>query len=180
MQIGRHELVIRGAPRCARVVHENMHLRLALLDRIRESVAACLRLCNSQANQPGVPIQTSVNRRRLSRRYGTYADVRDNVVAAPGTLLRQRLGHLCRVRTMLACTSYALDDLGLTSLSCFSLRDAMYTLAPFCTYADAIILPMPEPPPVTTAVRVTLSALACYFSVKSTHLLYPSRRTVKA
>lgn len=27
----------------------------------------------------------------------------------------------------------------------------MYTFAPFCTNADAIILPMPDPPPVTTA-----------------------------
>ena len=167
MQIARYELVIRRAPRCAGVVHEDMHLRLALLDRIRESVAAGLRLCNNQANQPGVPIQTSVNRRRLSRRYGTYADVRDNVVAAPGTLPRQRLGHLCRVRAMLACTSCTLDDLGLTSLSCFSLRDAMYTLAPFCTYADAIMLPMPEPPPVTTAVRRIFLASARYRTRKT-------------
>jgi hypothetical protein len=40
-----------------------------------------------------------------------------------------------------------------TSLSCSSLRDAIYTLAPFCTYAEAIIVPMPDPPPVTTAVH---------------------------
>ena len=45
----------------------------------------------------------------------------------------------------------------LTSLSCFSFRDAMYTLAPFWTYAAAIMVPMPDPPPVTTAVKLRVS-----------------------
>lgn len=41
---------------------------------------------------------------------------------------------------------------GRTSFSCFSFLAAMYTLPPFCTYAAAIIVPIPDPPPVTTAV----------------------------
>ena len=31
----------------------------------------------------------------------------------------------------------------------------MYTFAPFCASADAIIVPSPEPPPVTRAAEIT-------------------------
>ena len=47
-----------------------------------------------------------------------------------------------------------------TSFSCFSFLDAMYTFAPFATRPDAIIFPIPEPPPVTRAVyRVHMSGV---------------------
>ncbi len=32
----------------------------------------------------------------------------------------------------------------------------MYTFAPFCTYAAAIMVPIPDPPPVTTAAKNAL------------------------
>ncbi|ETP37056.1 hypothetical protein F442_15103 [Phytophthora nicotianae P10297] len=44
-----------------------------------------------------------------------------------------------------------------------SLRDAMYTFAPFCTNPSAIILPMPRPPPVTiTTLSLTLKSSAAF------------------
>ena len=49
-----------------------------------------------------------------------------------------------------------------TSFSCFSFLDAMYTFAPFCTYAAAIMLPIPEPPPVITAAHTFSLALYLY------------------
>lgn len=54
--------------------------------------------------------------------------------------------------TAAARDNHSKPETTLTSFSCFSFRDAMYTFAPFRTRAAAIIVPIPDPPPVTSAV----------------------------
>lgn len=93
-------------------------------------------------------------------------------MAAPGALLRQGPRDLqCGVRSHV---SHVLEDGArrwLTSFSCDSLRDAMYTFAPFCTYADAIMEPMPEPPPVTTAAPDALRGFRTLIGARGLLLL---------
>ena len=87
----------------------------------------------------------------------TYAQVCHDIMAASRTFCIQSICHLVHLEIARAA-SYKYTRL--TSLSCFSLREAIYTFAPFCTYAAANMAPMPEPPPVTTAAHV-LNNLPC-------------------
>jgi hypothetical protein len=75
----------------------------------------------------------------------TYGDICNDIFHCSGS----HLLNLCDGLTDLVNT-YSLRARGdRTSLSCFSFREAMYTLAPLCAKPAAIIFPIPELPPVT-------------------------------